>query len=37
MGFVCECCGFEMDYDEDHAAIIECDECGKFMYADEED
>ncbi len=37
MRFVCESCGFEMDYDEDHTEIIECDECDGFMYADKED
>lgn len=35
MRFVCDECGFEMDYDEDADAIIDCDECGAVMYADE--
>ncbi len=37
MRFICEHCGFEMDYDEDPGDIIDCDECGGPMYADEED
>jgi len=36
MRFVCENCGFEMDYDEDASEIIDCEECGKIMFADEE-
>lgn len=35
MRFVCENCGFEMDYDEDPNEIIDCEECGEPMYADE--
>ena len=31
MMFICESCGFEMDYDEDINEIIECEECGAFM------
>ena len=37
MRFVCESCGFEDDYDEDPDDVIECDGCGGFMYADEDD
>ena len=35
MRFVCENCGFEMDYDEDATEIIFCEECGGNMYGDE--
>lgn len=35
--FVCEKCGFEIDYDEDPSAIIECDECGEVMTARDDD
>ena len=35
MRFVCENCGFEMDYDEDLNEIVECEECGGNMYGDE--
>ncbi len=31
MRFICEDCGFEMDYDEDLDEIIECDECDGYM------
>jgi len=34
MRFVCEDCGFEMDYDEDENEIVECDECYERMMAD---
>ena len=37
MMFICENCGFEMDYDEDENAIIECEECGEPMTAIPED
>ena len=37
MRFVCENCGYECDYDEDQNEIIECEECGDFMFSDEED
>jgi len=36
MRFVCESCGFEMDYDEDVSEIIDCEECSGTMFADEE-
>lgn len=29
--FVCESCGFEIDYDENVNELIECDECGELM------
>lgn len=29
--FICEKCGFEMDYDEVPSELIECDECGELM------
>jgi predicted nucleic acid-binding Zn ribbon protein len=35
MRFVCENCGFEMDYDEDLNEIVICEECGGNMYGDE--
>lgn len=35
MRFVCEDCGFEMNFDEEIGEIIACDECGGDMYADE--
>ena len=35
MRFVCEECEFEMDYDEDPNEIIDCEECGGIMHADE--
>lgn len=37
MRFVCENCGFEMDYEEDENEIIECEECGNSMFSDEEE
>ncbi len=37
MRFVCANCGFEEDYDEDPKDVIECSQCGDFMYAYEED
>lgn len=33
MIFIGENCGYEMDYDEDETAILECDECGADMIA----
>ena len=35
MRFVCVDCSFEMDYDEDPNELIDCEECGGIMYADE--
>ncbi len=35
--FVCNQCGFEMDYDENQTDIIECEECNGIMYADEDE
>lgn len=37
MLFICEHCGYEMDYDEDENAIIECEDCGEYMVAVPED
>jgi len=31
MLFICESCGFEMDYDEVETEIIECEECGNIL------
>ena len=35
--FICEHCGFEMDYDEDPSELIECEECGELMTGIEDD
>lgn len=35
--FVCEHCGFEMDYDEDVNELIECDEYGELMTGREDE
>lgn len=29
--FICENCGFEIDYDEAPSELIDCDECGELM------
>lgn len=36
MIFICEDCGYEMDYDEDPNEIVFCNECGGNMYGVEE-
>jgi len=34
--FVCENCGYEIDYDESPYELIECEECGEIMTGIEE-
>ena len=29
--FICEYCGFEMDYNEDPNEMVDCEECGGVM------
>ena len=33
MIFICEDCGFEMDYNECVTEILDCEECGGLMHA----
>lgn len=33
MLFICNDCGFEMDFDEGEDELVDCDECGGFMSA----
>lgn len=37
MKFVCDDCGFEIEYDTIGKKYIECNKCGGFMYADEDE